>query len=56
MLERAGLSPDEAEHWQSRVEDGAVLVGAHADEARAVAAAEALRSNGAVETAHGVWA
>jgi hypothetical protein len=56
MLERAGLSADEAERWQSRVEEGAVLVGAHADEARAVAAAEALRTNGAVETAHGVWA
>jgi hypothetical protein len=56
MLERAGLSPDEAEAWQTRVESGAVLVGAHADSARAPQAAEALRSNGAVRTTHGVWA
>jgi hypothetical protein len=56
VLERVGLSPDEAEMWQARVESGAVLVGAHTDDALAPQAADALRTNGAVRTAHGVWA
>jgi len=56
MLERAGLPEDEAQSWQSRVEDGAVLVGAHTDHARSADAGEALRANGAVAIAHGVWA
>ena len=56
MLERAGLPAGEAESWQSRVEAGAVLVGAHTDNAGAHAAREALRVNGAAATAHGVWA
>jgi len=55
MLERAGLPADEAESWQSRVEDGAVLVGAHTDTAQANTAAETLQTHGAVRTAHGVW-
>jgi hypothetical protein len=55
MLERAGLPPDEAGAWQSRVEDGAVLVGAHTDNAGATAAAEAMQANGAVRLTHGVW-
>lgn len=56
MLERVGLSAEEADAWQARVEAGAVLVGAHTDAGGAAAAAEALRSHGAVKTAHGVWA
>jgi len=56
MLERAGLSHEEAEAWESRVETGSVLVGAHTDDARASQAADALQMNGAVRTAHGVWA
>jgi len=55
-LERAGLPEGEAETWQSRVEDGAVLVGAHTEQARVDETREALRANGAVATAHGVWA
>jgi len=56
LLERAGLSHEEAEAWESRVETGSVLVGAHTDDARASQAADALQMNGAVRTAHGVWA
>jgi hypothetical protein len=55
MLERAGLSATEAEEWQSRVEGGAILVGAHVDVARSDAAIEALRRNGASNVKQGVW-
>ena len=55
VLERVGLPADEADAWESRVENGAVLVGAHTDAPRATAAGEAMRTNGAVSTAHGVW-
>src|SRR3954469_24396723 len=55
ILERVGLSPQDAQMWQSRVEDGAVLVGAHTDTAGAVTAAEAMSRNGAARTAHGLW-
>ena len=55
MLERAGLSAAEATTWQARVEGGEVLIGAHVDEARAAVAAEAIRANGASNTAEGVW-
>ena len=54
-LERAGLKPGEAAAWQSQVEAGAVLVGAHVDAGRSVAAAAALRVNGASKLAEGVW-
>jgi hypothetical protein len=56
VLERVGLSDEEAEEWQDQVEQGSILVGAHVDPARAAAAREALRSNGAVRVAEGVWA
>ena len=55
ILERVGLPTDEAESWEARVENGAVLVGAHTDASRAAAAGEAMKSSGAAETAHGVW-
>jgi hypothetical protein len=55
VLERVGLSPEDAQMWQSRVEEGAVLVGAHTDTARAPAAAETMSTNGAARTAHGLW-
>ena len=54
-LERAGLTPTEAATWQSRVEEGQVLVGAHVDVGRSAAATEALRANGASKLAEGVW-
>lgn len=54
-LERAGLSSDEADLWQTQVEAGSVLVGAHVDAARATSAADALRTNGATRVAQGTW-
>ena len=55
MLERAGLPSAEAEHWQTRVEGGDILVGAHVDVGRAGSAAEAMRANGASKVEQGVW-
>ena len=54
-LERAGLTTADAAVWQSRVEAGEVLVGAHVDVSRSAAAAEALRANGASKLSEGVW-
>jgi hypothetical protein len=54
-LERAGLAPAEAAIWQSRVEAGDVLVGAHVDVSRSAAAVDVMRANGASKIAEGVW-
>jgi hypothetical protein len=56
MLERAGVSAADADDWQARVENGAVLVGAHVDPARTSAADEAMRANGASKVGQGIWA
>ena len=32
-LHQAGLERGEADHWQQQIEQGAILVGAHVDEA-----------------------
>lgn len=55
VLERIGLTSTEAEEWESRVEAGAILVGAHVDLSRASAAAEAMRSNAASKITQGIW-
>ena len=55
MLERAGLSADDAASWQSDVEAGAILVGAHGDAGRSAAAAAAMLANEASKTAHRTW-
>jgi hypothetical protein len=53
-LQRAGLDRERAEHWESRIEQGAVLVGAHVagqqQDVRGV-----LEKDGASETALGTW-
>jgi hypothetical protein len=54
-LERGGMSHSEAGHWESRIEQGAVLVGAHVDEALAGRVAAALTASGASETARTLW-
>lgn len=56
ILERVGLSEEDARAWQNRVEAGAILVGAHTDESQAVAAGRAMIANGARDTAQGNWA
>lgn len=54
-LERAGLTSTDAAVWQSRVEGGGVLVGAHVDSSRSAAAVEAMRANSASKITEGVW-
>jgi hypothetical protein len=54
-LERAGLPADTADDWQSRVESGAILVGAHADATHVTAATDAMVTNGAVSVSRGTW-
>jgi hypothetical protein len=41
-LEKAGLSPQEAEHWQAQIQSGAVLLGVHARKVSGVAVETAL--------------
>jgi hypothetical protein len=55
MLERAGLSSADASQWQSHVEHGAILVGAHVDAPQATPAEDALRTNGATAIVQGTW-
>jgi hypothetical protein len=47
-LERAGLDRSEAERWESRVRQGALLVGAHVD-AETVARAQAVLTDAGAE-------
>ena len=41
-LEKAGLSAEEAEHWQAQIQSGAVLLGVHARSVSGVAVETAL--------------
>jgi hypothetical protein len=54
-LERAGLPRSEADHWESRIEQGSVLVGAHVEDASADRVGAVLTGCGAVRVARGVW-
>jgi hypothetical protein len=54
-LERAGLSEDEAEQWEARVGEGAVLIGAHVPAAGVDAARETLTRSGASKVALCTW-
>jgi hypothetical protein len=54
-LNRAGLARADAERWESRIEGGAVLVGAHADPGNVVAVRDVLRQSGAADLAEGNW-
>lgn len=55
VLERVGLEAGEAERWQRRGREGAVLVGAHVDPARAPAVEALFARCGASSTAAGTW-
>jgi hypothetical protein len=55
MLTRAGLSPDEAEAWESQIEDGAFLLGAHTDANGVASVLTTLKQNGATKVAVGTW-
>jgi hypothetical protein len=54
-LEKAGLSDDEAHRWEKRIEEGAFLVGAHADKVPVETAREALTRAGGSPIAVGRW-
>jgi hypothetical protein len=54
-LERAGLAPDVARQWESRIQSGEVLVGAHVDSTGTDAARDAMTRLGASGTVVGNW-
>ena len=54
-LRHAGLERAEADRWQERIEKGAILVGAHVDEATVPAVQGVFGSNRAVSTARATW-
>ena len=54
-LRHAGLERAEADRWQERIEKGAILVGAHVDEATVPAVQGVSGSNRAVSTARATW-
>jgi hypothetical protein len=53
ILARAGV-PD-AEEWESRIERGAFLLGAHTDDRSAAAIRESMQRNGATRVTLGTW-
>ena len=54
-LERAGLSAEDAERWESRIEAGAILVGAHISGQDVAAVREVMARNGAADRADVTW-
>jgi hypothetical protein len=55
MLVRAGLNEAEAEEWQSRIEAGAFLLGAHTEGNLVPRARAILETHGAARVAVGTW-
>lgn len=54
-LENAGFEVARAEHWEQRIFEGAVLVGAHVPEEGVAGAAEVLARFGVVDQATVTW-
>jgi hypothetical protein len=54
-LRQAGLDRTEAERWQKRIEQGAILVGAHVDRTAVAAVQGVFSGNGAASTAEATW-
>jgi hypothetical protein len=54
-LHRAGVPRHEAERWESRIEHGDILVGAHADARTAAAARDVLQRSGASALLDAAW-
>jgi hypothetical protein len=54
-LHHAGLERLEADRWESAIENGAILVGAHVDAAGSMAARDVLTRNGATTVRDAVW-
>src|SRR5262245_16297214 len=54
-LRQAGLDRTEADHWQKRIEQGAILVGAHVDRSAVAAVQGVFTSKGAASIAEATW-
>ena len=54
-LRQAGLEREEADRWQERIEEGAILVGAHVDRAAVPSAQGVFARNGAASVAEATW-
>jgi hypothetical protein len=54
-LTRAGLDEDQASEWESRIERGAFLLGAHTDTRSTPSVREAMQRNGAARVTLGTW-
>ena len=55
-LRQAGLEREEADRWQERIEEGAILVGAHVERAAVPSAQGVFARNGAASVAEATWA
>lgn len=54
-LHHAGLNRADAERWERRIEEGAILVGAHVDTTAVGAVRDVLAKNGAASVADATW-
>lgn len=54
-LEHAGLARADADAWQARIEQGAILVGAHVSEAQADDVTMMLTRRGALQVTRATW-
>lgn len=54
-LHHAGFDKAEAERWESRIEGGAILVGAHVDAGAVADARDVLTRSGAAQVRDAVW-
>jgi hypothetical protein len=54
-LHGAGMDRHQADQWEGRITQGAILVGAHVDAAGSGAARQVFAANGAVTVADAVW-
>jgi hypothetical protein len=54
-LHKAGFERGESERWQSRIEQGAILVGAHVPNDAVPAAREVFNRHGAASVAEATW-
>src|SRR5688572_31478665 len=54
-LSAAGVDRQEADQWEARIEQGAILVGAHVDPSSSAAARRVFTRNGASTIADATW-
>jgi hypothetical protein len=54
-LERAGLPHPEAEQWETLIQGGAILVGAHVPRAQVDGVREVMQRNGSRGAVAGIW-